>query len=552
MIRDKAEISRPLSAKSFGVGLKPEHAEAILQHRQPVDFFEIHAENYMNRGGANRRFLARIAQDYPISLHGVGLSLGSLEPLDRHKLKQLVEVAQFCAPALISEHLAWCDFGDRIFPDLLPLPYDDAALAAISEKIDQTQQALGQKILIENPASYFGFAGDFFAETEFLAALAQKTGCGLLLDVNNVHVAATNRGFDAVDYIDRFPLDLVGEIHLAGFSRAEDAQGEFLIDSHGAPVDPQVWALYAQALALGGPRPSLVEWDNALPDWPDLLAELLTAKTIAESAAPEIGQTRAQRAALPTRAISTAPNHWRQDFAAALRDPSAQAPDFVVAADPQKRFAVHRNNWTVAAREALKTNFPTLVQMLGDEAFGRVATEFAQNCPPSSPILGDYGADFAGFLQEFLAAQNREDLAYLPDLARLDHALLGAARAPDAAPASLAQLSAIDPEKIGEVRATPHPSTRLIRSAFPLLALREAENAADIVWGDENLLILRPDDTLWVKKLSAAESDFFAACIERVPLSDAAQNAQAADKNFDFGAVLVELTRAGAFVSFPF
>lgn len=542
--------SRALAPRSFGVGLKPEHAEAIFERPQSLDFFEIHAENYMNLGGANRHFLAKIRENYAVSLHGVGLSLGAPTPLDPERLKKLVEVAQFCAPALISEHLAWCDFAGAVFPDLLPLPYDDAGLAMTAQKIEQVQQALGRKILIENPASYLRFCGDFHAETDFLAALAQKTGCGLLLDVNNIYVSATNHGFDAAAYLADFPVHRVEEIHLAGFSRAQDSTGEFLIDSHGAPVDPAVWALYRQCLEQGGPKPSLLEWDNCLPPWPVLLGEMAIARAIAEEIpSPLAAPVKERRPTTPDP--TAAPQTWSQDFAAALRDPEQDIPTFLRAGDLEKRFAVHRNNWVVAAREALKVNFPILLDMLGDEAFAGAAAEFARKYPPKTPILGEYGAEFPAFLEEFLYRHDSANLAYLPDLGRLDWARLCAARAPEAAPAPIDDLARLDPEKLDIAGATPHPSARLIRSAWPLLALSEAKSGDTLDWRGENLLILRPDQAVRLKKLDAAAAEFFTACAEKASLASAAQRASILDSAFDFGATLVDLTRAGAFLAFP-
>ena len=234
----------------------------------------------MSAGGPPHRWLAALAEIYPLSVHGVGLSLGSAEKLDPERLARLARVVSLYRPALVSEHLAWSDFSGRAFPDLLPLPYDEANCRRVAEKIDAAQTALGRAILIENPATYLRFEADALAKRNFWTSFAQRSGCGLLLDVNNVHVSAVNHGFDARAYLDAFPLERVGEIHLAGFAEARDAHGAFLIDDHGGQVSEEVWALYARVLRRAGPRPTLIEWDNEVPEWPVLLAETQKAGAI--------------------------------------------------------------------------------------------------------------------------------------------------------------------------------------------------------------------------------------------------------------------------------
>ncbi len=272
------KIHAPSSRSCVGAGLKPVHYEDIFARRPDLGFFEIHAENFFTAGGPAHSRLRDIRRDYPLSVHGVCLSLGSSEPLDRDHLRALGEVVRRYEPFAVSEHLAWARFGEEAFCDLAPCPYDDDTLTNLVEHIEQTQNALGRRILLENPASYLRFAGDRFEEPQFLAEAAARSGCGLLLDVNNVHVSAVNHGFDAQDYLVAFPMRFVEEIHLAGFARARDARGEFLIDDHGGPVSAEVWAHYEQTLNRLGPCPTLIEWDNNLPDWAGLYAETQKAR----------------------------------------------------------------------------------------------------------------------------------------------------------------------------------------------------------------------------------------------------------------------------------
>lgn len=266
-------VAAPLLPRA-GVGLKPEHVDAILAERPDVGFFEIHAENYMGDGGPRHRRLEAIRAFYPLSLHGVGLSIGSPRPLDRAHLARLAAVARRYEPGLFSEHLAWSSHDQGFLNDLLPLPYTEETLAAVCAHIDQTQEALGRRMLLENPSTYVVFAQSSIPETEFLNEVARRTGCGLLLDVNNVEVCAANHGFDATAYLDAFPLEHVGEIHLAGYAEAEDEAGHpLLIDAHDSLVRPNGWALYEKLIASIGARPTLIEWDNEVPDWPTLHAE---------------------------------------------------------------------------------------------------------------------------------------------------------------------------------------------------------------------------------------------------------------------------------------
>ncbi|PNG26978.1 MNIO family bufferin maturase [Methylocella silvestris] len=261
-----------------GVGFKPEHFGAIAADQQPLGFFEVHAENYMGAGGVPHAQLRFLRERYALSLHGVGLSIGSPEPLDRDHLARLRRLCALYQPESFSEHLAWSSHGGVYFNDLLPLPYTEETLAVVAAHVDETQTALGRRILIENPATYVRFSQSDIPETEFLTELTQRTGCGLLLDLNNVFVSARNHGESALGYLASFPLIAVGEIHLAGFFDASEAGAPLLIDSHGAQVADEVISLFEWTIEQAGPLPTLIEWDNDVPDWPLLLAEAMKAQ----------------------------------------------------------------------------------------------------------------------------------------------------------------------------------------------------------------------------------------------------------------------------------
>lgn len=264
-----------------GVGLKAQHYQTILQTRPDIGFFEVHAENYMGAGGPPHGWLTAIRQNYPLSLHGVGLSIGAARDLDADHLQRLRQLIQRYEPGLFSEHLAWSSHDSGFLNDLLPLPYTGETLARVCDHIDQVQAVLGRRMLLENPSTYLAFAESTWDEIDFIAEVARRTDCGLLLDVNNVHLSAVNQEWDPFDYINRYPLDRVGEIHLAGFApEADDLGRPLLIDTHDRPVDAFVWALYAHALRVTGPKPTLIEWDADVPDWPTLFAEAGRAEAV--------------------------------------------------------------------------------------------------------------------------------------------------------------------------------------------------------------------------------------------------------------------------------
>jgi uncharacterized protein (UPF0276 family) len=264
-----------------GVGLKAEHYRTIIETLPAIGFFEVHAENYMGAGGPPHRYLSAIRERYKLSLHGVGLSIGADRPLDEDHLQRLKQLIERYKPGLFSEHLAWSSHDAGFLNDLLPLPYTAETLARVVEHLDQVQTTLGRQMLLENPSTYLAFAESTYSEIDFIAEVVRRTGCGLLLDVNNVYVASTNQQWDPIAYIDAYPLAHVQEIHLAGYTREADDRGRpLLIDTHNRPVDEIVWDLYAHAVGLIGPVPTLIEWDADVPAWPTLKQEADRAEAI--------------------------------------------------------------------------------------------------------------------------------------------------------------------------------------------------------------------------------------------------------------------------------
>lgn len=268
-----------------GVGFKPEHFQSIIETQPDLGFFEVHAENYMGDGGAPHRMLGALREKFQLSIHGVGLSLGTMGELDQHHLHRLKTVVDRYQPALVSEHLAWSshDEAKNLFflNDLLPIPYTQETLDRVVEHVDQTQTTLGRQILVENPSTYVAFTDTQMSEIEFITQMQKRTGCGLILDVNNVYISANNQKMDAYAYLDAFPTHAVGEIHLAGHAEDVDDDGQpLLIDAHDRQVAPDVWSLYWHVIQNTGETTTLIEWDNDVPDWPTLYKEALAAKNL--------------------------------------------------------------------------------------------------------------------------------------------------------------------------------------------------------------------------------------------------------------------------------
>lgn len=268
--------ARALGAAGVGIGLRAPHCRELLERRPALDFVEVHSENYF--GGAAAATLERVRRDYPVTLHGVGMSLGSADALDARHLARLDALARRIEPAFVSEHLSWSSAGGRHANELLPLPFTDEAVALLSDRIDEAQERLGRRLLVENVSAYHAFSPAEMTEWEFVSRVVRRCGCALLLDLNNIHVNAANFGFDARAYLAAIDPSCVAQYHLGGFEK----EGELLIDTHGARVADGVWSLYREAVERIGPRPTLVEWDTQLPALDVLLAEAAAARAIAQ------------------------------------------------------------------------------------------------------------------------------------------------------------------------------------------------------------------------------------------------------------------------------
>ncbi len=548
-----------------GVGLKADHYRTVIDTQPDIGFFEVHAENYMGAGGPPHRYLEAIRERYALSLHGVGLSIGADRPLDREHLRRLRGLIERYRPALFSEHLAWSSHDSGFLNDLLPLPYTTETLVRVCQHIDDVQTTLGRQMLLENPSTYLAFVESNWSEVDFIAQVARRTGCGLLLDVNNVYVASTNQQQDPVAYIDAYPLAHVQQIHLAGYAREADEMGRpLLIDAHDREVDEIVWDLYTHAIRRLGSTPTLIEWDANVPAWPVLEAEAQHARAIMVAIQHEEHEQHEQikvHEQHDTREVPcTVPRlaERQRSFARALLDPERPLPPGLVGPDgepSERRFAVYRNNVVSGLIDTLQAAFPAVGRIVGTEFFRAMARVYVAQEPPDSPILLGYGAGFPAFIDTFEPAAT---LPYLSDVARIEHAWAEAYHAADGLPLEPARLAQIAPDQLPGLVLHLSPSVRLIRSGFPALTLWRMNvgdgvpAAVDLDAGGENVLVARPGTEVEVRLLSPASTEFVQSLIDGQPVIEAAGAALAVDGGFDLSLNLAELLQSGIVADFQF
>lgn len=456
------------AATAVGVGLRTPHYRAFLEGRPAVGFIEVHSENYLARAGWDWHVLGALRRDYPVSLHGVGLGLGSARGFSGAHLERVRALVDALDPFLVSEHLSWGALADRQLNDLLPVTLDGAALALLCERVDRVQERLGRRLLVENVSTYVRFRADTMSEATFLAELARRTGCGILLDVNNLYVNQHNHGEDARAAIEALPRGSVAEIHLAGHLQTPLA----LVDHHGAAVAEPVWDLYRLALARFGRVPSLVEWDADLPPLAGLLAEAARAAAIAQDYPLPAVVTPPIRQPAPPAPADDALATLQQRFGAALFDPGHEAAlRPYLSEGGVERLALYRGNLGAGWERALGEAHPVLRQLVGEEFFGGLARAYGRAVPSQDPDLAGFGRGFANFLEKFAPAA---PYPYLPDVARLEWAVHRACLAPDTAPLGLDTLAGMAPATLDGARFTLHPSVSLLRSRWAVGALWHA------------------------------------------------------------------------------
>lgn len=541
------------AAPSAGVGLRAPHYRQFLDQRPAIGWLEVHTENFLDRAGWDWHVLQELRRDYPISLHGVGLGLGSARGFSSDHLDRVCALAERLEPMLVSEHLCWGAVADRQLNDLLPMPLSRAALALLCTRIEQVQDRLHRRILLENVSTYVRFNDDTMSEAEFMAELASRTGCALLLDVNNLYVNQCNHGEDALAAIAAIAPGSVGEIHLAGHLVTPQA----VVDHHGDVVAEPVWALYKAALARFGRLPTLIEWDTDVPALDVLLGEARKAQQIA-SAFPLIDVAnpwRGRHARTPAPApapdsLSAAVAQTQQYFAAALFDYGSEADAMAqfkggASAD---RFGLYRGNLGVTWNKVLSAAYPVLRQLVGDDFFNALARAYGMAEPSQDADLNRFGATFARFLDDF---PHIVDYPYLPDMARLEWALHRAHYAPDAQALGTGALAALTPAAFENARYALHPACCLIASQRAVVPLWQAHQAGSAVDFPDDMdrpsaaLVARPRWKTELIPLSPAHAGALAALAAGYTMGDALDAAFALDEQFDIAAHLAQWIALG-------
>lgn len=488
----------PMTASTLpvaaAIGLRFPHHQRFLEERPRVAWLEVHTENYLG-GGTVRRCLNDLRCDYPLSLHGVGLSLGSAEGIDRDHLDRIAALVEELQPQLVSEHLSFSTVGGRYLADLLPLPLTEESLEILCRNVTHVQERLKRRILIENPSTYLEFAHSTIPEWEFLEAIVQRTGCGVLCDVNNIFVSASNHGWNPEEYLRGVPAAAIEEIHLAGHAARVLEDGRVLrIDNHGSRVSPEVWSLYREALRRYGPRPTLIEWDTDIPALEVLLEEAAHAQglmdeTVSAAPPPFVGGDLRARGDLAPQS--------KQAHVAAGRPSTLQLPALAavqqavqsrlfgqstthavpgLSAAMLPRLAIYGNTCRSVLVHALRLSFPAVERLVGEEFFEGAAEQFigSGDGVPRSAWLNDYGAEFPEFLASFAPAA---EVRYLPDVARLEWVVNRALHAPDA--------ERLDPARLAEVLGAPGkemPARDVCLVPHPALTLLFLRSPADAIW----------------------------------------------------------------------
>lgn len=541
-------------ALGVGIGLRAPHYRDFLDQRPRAGWIEVHTENYLDQGGWDWHVLQSLRRDYPVSLHGVGLGLGSARGFSAAHLDRVGRLVRDVQPALVSEHLCWGAVFDRHLNDLLPLTLNHAALDLLSERVQRVQDKLQRAILLENVSTYVRFRDDAMSEAEFLAELARRTGCGLLLDINNLYVNQCNHGEDALAAIAAIAPGTVGEIHLAGHLVTPEA----VIDHHGATVAEPVWRLYEAALRRFGALPTLIEWDTDIPPLEVLLAEAEKARRVAapfvaappatDLAARTRRASRASAAAGRMAAVRTAtipkdlspdlpvqsgPSR-RDDLAAgqsafanglfALADSGPALASFMPGGRNEQRYALYRGNLSATWAKTLAAAYPVITQLVGDEFMAALGKEYGRAHPSASGDLNQFGGHFAAFLAGF---PHTADLPYLPDMARLEWTLHRAHYAQDAPALAASDLAAVPPDELETARLRLRPASAALAFEWNVVPLWLAHQPAGPPFPDDmhvpsHGLVVRPR---WKTEL--------------LPLTPAAQAALAVlQAGGDFGAAL--------------
>lgn len=493
----------------FGLGLRPPHYAHIFEHAPKVDWFEIISENFMDTDGKPVRNLARIREMYPVVMHGIALSIGTVDPLNSEYLAKLKKLMDWLKPAWISDHLCWTGIAHKNSHDLLPVPYTEEALKHIVGRIKQVQDFLERPIALENPSTYLEFKTSHIPEAEFIARMAEESGCHLLLDVNNVYVSCYNHRLDAKAYIDALPMDRVAQVHLSGHSN----YGTHIIDTHDDHVVDEVWALYRYVLNKAGRVPNtMVEWDDKIPDFDGLYAELGKAKALAQQVQGEV--------MLPDLASREVP--YVANFVTPLEDAQVRMQDAILQGDaldskpeewirskaefaPKDQLAVYVNAYRYRLYDVTAEDYPVLEYCLGSEAFEKLINDFVNSAHSAHFNVGRYAAQ----LPEFLAKQKMGD-AFARELCVLENALSQLTDPQETVALAPEHLAGIAPEALMESLLHPRAALQLFAFAYPIddyyTAVKNDEAPAPPAPRTSWLAVYRHEDVVW--RIALEENEY--------------------------------------------
>ncbi len=534
------ETNPEIHSLGCGAGLRPQHYPDILDQWPAVDWLEAISENYMDTGGRPLKVLKKIREHYPLALHGTSLSIGSADPLDATYLERLKKLADRVDPVIVSDHLCWSSVGGKVLHDLLPLPFTEESLSHVASRIGKVQDYLDRRILIENVSTYVTYRHSVMPEWEFLREAARRSGCGILLDLNNIYVNAKNHGFDPMEYIKNIPAELVGQFHLAGHTD----MGSFLFDTHSSAVIDPVWNLYREALKIFGPVSTLIEWDEDIPPFRRLLEEVGKAKKIyadGDGRRRYLAPLACQKAegvghlsAVPDPISFSDVETWIQKRIQPATSHTMKDPEFL---NPQggvsgtERMSVYANGYLTRIEESLKEVYEAIRSAIAPEAFHELSLAYAKKHPSSHYNLNFAGRHLPDFLKAYCVTAKdacNDEYPFLRDLAELEWRIWTAFHAFQESPMDRGGLAQIPQESWSEIRLYFQPSVLLWASKWPVLDLwlarkKGVSGQSRLTPSSEYLLIARRDLEVRCERLGQEQYEFLSALIDGKTLGEACE-----------------------------
>lgn len=522
--------SMKLAQAGFGLGLRVQHYPHIFEHRPSIDWFEIISENFMDSEGRPRRNLERVLEHYPVVMHGVSLSIGTVDPLNSEYLRKLKSLIKLAKPLWLSDHLCWTGVAHRNTHDLLPVPYTEQALKHVVSRIRQVQDYLGLPIALENPSTYLDFQSSSMPEAEFIARMVEQSGCHLLLDVNNVHVTCFNHRLDVQAYLDALPMERVIQIHLAGHSH----RGTHIIDTHDDHVSDAVWTLYQQVLQRAGRMVNtMIEWDDRIPEFPVLAAELNKARQLAAQVnkAEVTKQVVQPDGAAVTPWVSTtkavlelkAAQHHMQQAIIAGRGFDSNPAQWIRHNDslpPQAQLDVYINAYRWRLREVVAEDYPVLAHYLGKDLFARLIEDFVEKETPDHYHIGR----FALKLPAFLRSHRPEDV-FAHELCELETAIAQLLDAEETPVLDVAMLNGLTAEGFMSAVLLPRKALQLVAFDFAVndyfQSVQDEQPLAPPTRQATFLAVFRHEDRVWRMPLAADEHGLLAQLVAGVPVAEA-------------------------------